>query len=161
MKNHSLFFRVLCCFFAIQMALPTALLAQLVISAPTFPTTNTVHFDLTGAQSTNAHIIFFTPNLIVPIAGWTRMTTGTVGQTSFDLTKPSNTNAFFAAAIAPIATPTVATPVFTPAGGSYGAATNVTITCATVGAAIYYTTNGSTPTNRSVVARRGQPSSQQ
>ena len=128
------------------MALPASLLAQLVISVPTFPTTNTVHFDLTGTASTNAHLILSTPDLAAPIAGWTRMTTGTVGQTSFDLTKPASTNAFFAAAIAPIATPTVATPVFTPAGGSYGAATNVTVTCATAGAAIYYTTNGSTPT---------------
>ena len=129
------------------MALPVSLLAQLVISVPTFPTTNTVHVDLTGAASTNAHVILFTPNLAAPIVGWTRMATGTVGQTSFDLTKPSITNAFFAAAIAPIATPTVATPVFTPAGGSYGAATNVTVTCATAGAAIYYTTNGNTPTS--------------
>jgi RHS repeat-associated protein len=146
MKTPSLFFRALCIFFAVQMALPTAMLAQLVISVPTFPTTNTVHFDLTGAASTNAHVILSTPNLIVPIAAWTRMTTGTVGQTSFDVTKPSNTNAFFAAAIAPIATPTVATPVFSPAGGSYSTTTNVTVTCATPGAAIYYTTNSSTPT---------------
>ena len=123
------------------------MLAQLTISVPTFPTTNTVHVDLTGAAPTNAHVILFTPNLAAPIAGWTRMATGTVGQTSFDLTKPSITNAFFAAAIAPIATPTVATPIFTPAGGSYGAATNVTVTCATAGAAIYYTTNGNTPTS--------------
>ena len=128
------------------MALPISLLAQLVISVPTFPTTNTVHVDLTGAASTNAHVILFTPDLVLPIVGWTRMTTGTVGQTSFDLTKPSSTNAFFAAVIAPVATPTVATPAFTPAGGSYGAPTNVTVTCATAGAAIYYTTTGSTPT---------------
>ena len=146
-KNHGFFFKALCCLFAVQMALPVSLLAQLVISVPTFPTTNTVHVDLTGTASTNAHVILFTPNLAAPIAGWTRMATGTVGQTSFDLTKPSITNAFFAAAIAPIATPTVATPVFTPAGGSYGAATNVTVTCATAGAAIYYTTNGNTPTS--------------
>ena len=146
-KNHGFFFKALCCLFAVQMALPVSLLAQLVIGVPTFPTTNTVHLDLTGAASTNVHVILFTPNLAAPIAGWTRMATGTVGQTSFDLTKPSITNAFFAAAIAPIATPTVATPVFTPAGGSYGAATNVTVTCATAGAAIYYTTNGNTPTS--------------
>jgi RHS repeat-associated protein len=146
MKKQNLFFRALCIFFAVQMALPSALLAQIVISVPTFPTTNTVHLSLTGAASTNAHVILSTPNLAVPIAAWTRMTTGTVGQTTFNVTKPSNTNAFFAAAIAPIATPTVATPVFTPAGGSYGSPTNVTVTCATPGAAIYYTTNGNTPT---------------
>jgi RHS repeat-associated protein len=127
------------------MALPATLLAQLVISVPTFPTTNTVYFNLTGAQSTNAHIIFSTPDLTVPIAGWTRMATGTVGQTAFNLSKPTNANAFFAAGIAPIGTPTVATPVFSPGGGSYGNPANVIVTCATAGAAIYYTTNGSIP----------------
>ncbi len=137
------------------MALPTAVLAQLVISVPTFPTTNTVHFDLTGAQSTNSHIIFFTPDLTVPIAGWTRMTTGTVGQVTFDLTKPTNANAFFVAGIAPIGTPTVATPVFSPAGGSYGTTTNVVITSATTGAAIYYTTNGNTPTTSDIYINNG------
>jgi RHS repeat-associated protein len=155
MKKQNLFFRALCVFFAVQMALPVSLLAQLVISVPTFPTTNTVHLSLTGAASTNAHVILSTPNLSVPIAAWTRMTTGTVGQTSFDVTKPSNTNAFFAAAIAPIATPTAATPVFSPAGGSYGAATNVTITSATTGAAIYYTTNGNTPTTSDIYINNG------
>lgn len=146
MKKLNLLSRILCIFFAVQMCLPFSVWAQLVVSVPSFPTTNTVHLDLTGTASTNAHVILFTPNLAVPLAGWTRMTTGTVGQISFDLTKLSNTNAFFAAVIAPVATPTVATPVFTPAGGSYNSATNVTVTCDTIGAAIYYTTNGSTPT---------------
>lgn len=41
---------------------------------------------------------------------------------------------------------TVATPVFSPAGGSYSTAQTVTITCATEGATIRYTTDGSTPT---------------
>jgi len=57
MKTPNIFFRILCVFFAVQLALPSALLAELVISVPTFPTTNTVHFDLTGAASTNSHII--------------------------------------------------------------------------------------------------------
>ena len=45
--------------------------------------------------------------------------------------------------------PTVATPVFTPAAGYYEEAQNVTITCATEGATIYYTTDGTVPTNAS------------
>lgn len=46
-------------------------------------------------------------------------------------------------------TPYAATPVITPGGGYYGAPVNVSITCATTGASIYYTTNGSDPTQSS------------
>ena len=44
---------------------------------------------------------------------------------------------------------TVATPTFSPTGGTYTSAQSVTISCATVGAEIYYTTNGSVPTTGS------------
>ena len=43
----------------------------------------------------------------------------------------------------------VATPVYSPAGGTYSSAQSVTISCATSGSAIYYTTDGSTPTSSS------------
>jgi uncharacterized delta-60 repeat protein len=42
---------------------------------------------------------------------------------------------------------TVATPTFSPPGGIYSSAQNVTIECATAGAAIRYTTDDSTPTS--------------
>ena len=41
--------------------------------------------------------------------------------------------------------PSVANPVFSPNGGAVDAGTEVTITCSTAGAKIYYTTDGSTP----------------
>lgn len=40
---------------------------------------------------------------------------------------------------------TVRTPYFTPGGGTYNTAQQVTIGCSTAGATIYYTTNGATP----------------
>lgn len=45
----------------------------------------------------------------------------------------------------------VATPTFIPASGSYTSQQSVTILCATDGATIYYTTDGSTPTSSSSV----------
>ena len=48
-------------------------------------------------------------------------------------------------------TETVATPTFNPAAGTYKEAKSVTISCATTGATIYYTTNGDTPTTDSNV----------
>ena len=46
-------------------------------------------------------------------------------------------------------TATVAAPTFDPAGGTYTATQNVTISCATAGADIYYTLDGNTPTTAS------------
>ena len=45
----------------------------------------------------------------------------------------------------------VAKPVFSPAGGTYTEAQQVSISCQTEGAVIYYTTDGSTPTTESTL----------
>jgi hypothetical protein len=49
------------------------------------------------------------------------------------------------------ATPTPATPIFSPGAGTYAVAQTVTVSTATAGATIHYTTNGATPTSASAV----------
>jgi len=62
------------------------------------------------------------------------------------LTLPDNRNVVLLAATL---TEQTATPTFSPPGGTYSSAQNVTISDATPGASIYYTTDGSTPTTAS------------
>lgn len=66
-----------------------------------------------------------------------------------------NRHLWLAGAMALLATPalaaTVATPTFSPAGGTYSAPQYVTISTRTSGARIHYTTNGATPTTSSTV----------
>jgi len=45
-----------------------------------------------------------------------------------------------------VVVPAVATPTFAPAPATYSSAQSVTISCATTGATVYYSTDGSTPT---------------
>ena len=52
---------------------------------------------------------------------------------------------------APSVSQAAAAPVFTPAGGAYSSAISVTMTCATSGATIRYTTNGTAPTAYSAI----------
>ena len=51
-------------------------------------------------------------------------------------------------------TGTVVRPVFVPAPGNYGAEKTVTMRCQTVGAAIYFTMDGTEPTEKSTVYRK-------
>ncbi len=50
--------------------------------------------------------------------------------------------------------PAADAPTFSPAGGTFATAQSVTLSCATDGAAIYYTTDGSAPTADGTAAAR-------
>ena len=69
--------------------------------------------------------------------------------TSINSNIKANNNAFFKKVAG--STPTCELPSFSPAGGTFISAQNVTISTTTEGAAIYYTTDGSTPTTSSTV----------
>lgn len=56
---------------------------------------------------------------------------------------------FASVSLSGVGLPVVAAPIFSPAGGSFTSALTVTLSDATDGAAIYYTTDGTTPTTSS------------
>ena len=109
----------------------------------------TVNSDAFGTQSQN-------------IPSWSNSTGGEVtftgsasGEIVITMTNGSGGRAMYIKSIVVTyttggsATEKVATPTFSTPAGTYTAAQNVTINCATDGASIYYTTNGTDPTNES------------
>ena len=86
--------------------------------------------------------------------GATVTATTTSKSTSFTISAGGATTYVSSIVITPTpgsATPTCDTPTFSPSAGTYGSAQNVTITTATEGATIYYTTDGAIPTTSSSV----------
>ena len=151
-KTPNPFGQFLCWFFALWMALPPNLaLAQAVrLDPPIITGSNTLRLVVNGPTTNIRYDVYFTNALSSNAASWPLLVTGGTNQVIFDLTMPATNAGFFLVTSNFISTtnppPKVATPVFSPASASGNASVQVTVTCDTPGAVIYYTTNSATPT---------------
>jgi len=125
---------------------PPAATPTFSVAAGTYTTVQTVSISDT---STNAAIYYTTDGSTPTSASTAYSGPITVGSTE-TLNAIATGNGFSASPVATalytINLPTTAIPTFSIAAGTYTAPQTVTINDATAGAAIYYTTNGSTPT---------------
>ena len=106
------------------------------------------------SDTTSGATIYYTTNGSTPTTSSTRYT-GPITVSSTDTLEAiavaaGDSNSGVASATYTI-TPVVSTPTFSPAAGTYTSAQSVTISDATSGTTIYYTTNGTTPTTSSTV----------
>ncbi len=99
----------------------------------------TIYYTTNGTAPTTASPVYSAPLTV--------STTQTISALAVSAGNANSAVATAAYTISPVA----ATPTFSPAAGTYAAAQSVTITDATAGSTIYYTTNGTTPTTASAV----------
>jgi N-acetylneuraminic acid mutarotase len=131
--------------------LPAAALPTFNPPAGTYSTEQTV----TIGDTTPGAVIYYTTN------GSTATTSSTMYSGPITVSSTETVNAIAAAtgystsavatATYTITLPTAATPAFSPVAGNYTSAQTVTISDATSGATIYYTTDGTTPTTSSTL----------
>lgn len=100
-----------------------------------------IHYTTDGSEPTTSSSLYTAPLTI--------STTTTVKAKAFKSGMTASATATAAYTIS--STQTVASPVFNPAGGTYTSTQSVTITCATSGAQIRYTTDGTEPTASSAL----------
>ena len=107
------------------------------------------------SDTTSNATIYYTVNGTAPTTSSTRYT-GAITVSSTETVEaiavaPGATNSAVASVVYNINEPVVSTPVFQPAAGTYASAQSVTISEATPGVTVYYTTNGTMPTTTSTV----------
>ncbi len=100
-----------------------------------------IYYTTNGTAPTTSSFVYTSP--IVPGTGTTTIQAMAVAS---GLTQSTVATATYV-----VAQPVTAAPIFSPAGGTYTTAPNVTLSDSTAGAVIYYTTNGTTPTTSSFV----------
>ena len=100
----------------------------------------TIYYTTNGTEPTTAGMQYS-----APITVSANMTIKTMAAKAGMIDSP------VASAAYTITIPPVATPTFNPAAGTYSSAQSVTISCATAGASIYYTMDGSVPTTASTL----------
>ena len=133
-----------------------------VIGTPTIPTPTfspaarsyTTTQSVTISDATSGATIYYSTNGTAPTTSSTEysgpITVSTTETLQAIAVATGETNSAVASATYTITPPaTVATPTFSPAAGAYSSAQSVTISDATSGATIYYTTDGTTPTTAS------------
>jgi hypothetical protein len=131
--------------------LPTAATPTFSVAAGTYTTPQTI----TITDATTGAAIHYTTDGSTPTASSTLYTAPiTVGVTetinAIAVATNYNNSAVGSAAYT-INLPAAATPAFSLAAGTYTTVQSITITDSTTGAAIYYTTDGSTPTAKSTL----------
>ena len=144
--------------------LPQILISLAIVCAPVdsaattvaTPTFSPVAGSYTGTQSvtisdaTSGATIYYTTNGTTPTSSSTKYTAAISVSTSETIKAIAELSGDTNSAVASAAyTITVPTPTFSPVAGSYTGTQSVTISDATSGATIYYTTNGTTPTSSS------------
>ena len=108
----------------------------------------TIYYTIDGSTPTEQSTVFSAASPIVVSA---TTTINAIALASGD------TNSNVATATYTINLPAAATPTFSPAPGTYTTAQSVTLSDSTTGAAIYYTTNGTTPTTGSTLYSSSTP----
>jgi hypothetical protein len=130
-----------------------------VTSAPVFsPSAGsyTTAQNVTITDSTSGAVIYYTTNGTTPTtsssvySGAIAVGTGTTTIEAMAVASGSSQSAVITATYV-VSAAVTASPTFSPGGGNYSTAQNITITDSTPGAVIYYTTNGTTPTTASSV----------
>ncbi len=109
------------------------------------------------SDSTSGATIYYTTNGSTPTtsstvySGAIAVSSGTVTIEALGAKSGDNNSSVASATYTISSVATVATPTFSPAGGTYTSTQSVSLSDSTSGATIYYTTNGTTPTTSSTV----------